>query len=215
MNSLNKIALIAAMKTELPNSIRYTKKGVNTLAVSSYLLKAEVSGVGFKNALRATEIICQDFKPDLILHLGFCGSVGAEFKIGDLCLAHEFYYQDMKLANNTDLLSTIQAKLKEKTLRHHLCRIKTFRKPVLCKSSLTDNIHCVDMESFAIARKASEYGIPALVIKAVSDILPVQKPLFLPEIRLNFRIVRNYPRAKRSLNTFFEDLPFLLNNEFC
>ena len=205
---MNKIGLIAAMIVELPSSIRYSKKGSNIFQFSGYQFKTQVSGIGFNNASKTVEKMCLDFKPDLLILLGFCGGVGPALDIGDLCIPDEVHYDNMKIKVDSSLLKLIRTRLDDKSLKYHTFSMQTFNQPVLDKNKVSDGIYCVDMEAFAVLQKASEKSVPAIVVKSVTDVIPDKKPLLFAKVYPVIRILMNYSRIKKSLDTFFEEIIF-------
>jgi nucleoside phosphorylase len=200
---MNKIGLIAAMIVELPSSIRYSKKGSNIFQFSSYQFKTQVSGIGFNNASITVERMCLDFKPDLLILLGFCGGVGPALDIGDLCIPDEVHYE---IKVNSSLLKLIRTRMDDKSLKYHTFSMQTFNQPVLDKNKVSDGIYCVDMEAFEVLQKASEKSVPAIVVKSVTDVIPDKKPLLFTNVYPAIRILMNYSRIKKSLDTFFEEI---------
>jgi hypothetical protein len=58
------------------------------------------------------------------------------------------------------------------------------------------------MESYAIVKKTKEFNIPCIIIKSVSDIIPLKKPMFFPRTKLFFRFLNNFKQAKKGLEDF-------------
>ncbi len=209
--TMNKIGLITALTTELPSLTRHPRKASGLFELPRSQFRVLVSGVGFANASKAVEKMCLEFKPDLLILLGFCGGVGPALDIGDLCIPGEVHYGHMKIEVDSSLLKLIRTRLDEKSIKYHTFGMQTHHKPVLNKNKFANNVCCVDMEAFKVLQKASENSVPAVVVKSVTDIIPDQKPLLFAQVSLIIRILQNSSRARKSLDTFCQDiLPGLL-----
>ena len=99
-------------------------------------------------------------------------------------------------------LKEIKRRLTNSSIDYRVCKFQTFDHPVLSRGEVLEDILGVDMETYAIVKKAKEYNIAPIVIKSVSDILHERKPLVFPTIRLIYRIFRNFKTAKKGLNDF-------------
>jgi hypothetical protein len=83
----------------------------------------------------------------------------------------------------------------------HLGKVQTFNWPVLSRTGVTGDTLAVDMESFAIAQTAAKYQIPAIIIKAVSDIVPKHASLIsLLNLVRSLKINLKKARARLSMN---------------
>jgi nucleoside phosphorylase len=106
------------------------------------------------------------------------------------------------------LLSGIGQKRAEKaterlsSIDYRVGEFQTFDRPVLSKGKVLEGVLGVDLEAYAIVKKAKEYDTPSIIIKSVSDIIPEKKHLIFPTIRLVYRIFKNFKTAKKGLNDF-------------
>ena len=140
--------------------------GENTIRVA-------VSGIGLKKARRATKQMCTGslgFLPDLVINAGFCGAVRSEMVIGHLILANRLAYRERELELKNSPTEKVSGLLAES--KYRVGKLQTFNWPVLSRTRVSDDTLAVDMESFAIAEITAKYQIPAIFIKAVSDIVP-------------------------------------------
>lgn len=198
-----KIGLLGELKCELPKVIPYNRsKHVQTYKIGDYDIGVLLSGVGQKRAEKATERLCTEFNPDYLIFLGFCGSVDPELNIGTLLVADTIHYRDKKESLEGLELEHVKICLTASSIDHRVGEFQTFDYPVLSRGEVLEGVLGVDMEAYGIVKKAKEYGVPSIVIKSVSDILPERKPLVLPTMRLIYRIFRNFKTAKKGLNDF-------------
>ena len=195
------------MKNEIPDAfqIKLTKQ-IQTHKFSNHIIGTIISGVGCENAEKATKMICRDFNPDFIIVLGFCGGTQTKLNIGEIIIFDNLHYKSNKISIESPHLSNIKKNLTKDSIAFHTGKLQTFDYPVLSRKNLLDGIIGVDMESYFIAQISKKYNIPTLVIRSISDIIPIKKPLLFPKFRLIIRIYRNKRKAKKGLNVFFENM---------
>jgi nucleoside phosphorylase len=198
-----KIGLIIALKRELPEVIPYCKsKHVQTYNIGDYEIGVLLSGIGQKRAGKATERLCTEFNPNYLIFLGFCGGVDPELNIGTLLIADTIHYNEKKESLEGLELEHVKRCLTDSSIDYRVGGFQTFDRPVLSKGEVLEGILGVEMEAYAVVRKAKEYDTPLIIIKSVSDILPEEKHLIFPSIRLVYRIFRDFKTAKKGLNDF-------------
>jgi nucleoside phosphorylase len=200
------IGLIVAMRAEVPyilqDSTAIYHSGDNAIRVV-------VSGIGLKKARRAMEQVCSGslgFLPDLLINSGFCGAVRNELDIGHLIIANRLAYRDREIQLENSPLEKVGSLLGES--EYHVGRLQSFNWPVLSRARVVGDTLAVDMESFAIAHIAAKYQIPAIFIKAVSDIVPRHASLIsLLNLVRSLKINSKKARACLSfnLNKIFEE----------
>ncbi len=84
---------------------------------------------------------------------------------------------------------------------YHVGKLQTFNWPVLSRARVDGDTFAIDMESFAITQTAAKYHIPAIIIKAVSDIVPKHVSLIsLLELVRRFKTNSKGARAHLSMN---------------
>ena len=84
---------------------------------------------------------------------------------------------------------------------YHVGKLQTFNWPVLSRARVSSDTLAVDMEAFAIAQTAANYRMPAIIIKAVSDIVPKHASLIgLLNLVRSFKINSKKARARLSMN---------------
>ena len=164
------IGLIVALRAEVPYMLKDT---TGIYQIGDNAIRIAVSGIGLKKARRATEQVCTGslgFLPDLLINAGFCGAVQNELDIGHLIIANRLAYREREIELKNSLIEKVGGVLGESD--YHVGKLQTFNWPVLSRVRVSGNTLAVDMESFAIAQIAANYQIPAVFIKAVSDIVP-------------------------------------------
>jgi len=164
------IGLIVAMRAEIPHILKNT---TGIYQIGENAIRVAVSGIGLKKARRATQQVCTGslgFLPDLLINSGICGAVRDKLDIGHLIIANRLAYRDREIQLENSPIEKIVDLLVESEL--HVGKLQTFNWPVLSRARVAGDTLAVDMESFAIAQTAAKYHIPAIIIKAVSDLIP-------------------------------------------
>ena len=197
------IALIVAMRTEVPQMLRKTagpyRFGYNAVGLA-------VSGVGLKRARKAAQQVCcgsMGFQPDLLINSGFCGAVGKGMDIGDLVIADRLAHCKRETQLKNWAVEKVAGFLDKS--EYHVGKLQTFNWPVLARSRVPRDTLAVDMESFAIAQTAANYGIPLAIIKAVSDVVPEHFSL-AGLSTLTRRLSVNAQKARARLSTVLKRL---------
>jgi len=173
---MSNIALIVAMRTEIPHMLKNTNGIFQT---GDKAIRLAVSGIGPKKSRRTTQQVCTGslgFIPDLLINAGFCGAARNEINIGHLIIANLLGYRDRVIQLDNSLIEKIGNLLLGS--EHRIGKLQTFNWPVLSRARVSGDALAVDMESFAVAQTAATYQIPAIIIKAVSDIVPQHAGLF-------------------------------------
>jgi nucleoside phosphorylase len=187
------------MRAEIPN-IFYDKSSV--YQIGDHAIKVAVSGIGQKRARNTTKKVCtgfQGFYPDFLIALGFCGATRHDLDIGHLIIANRLSYRDQEIElQNVNLDKVINPLV---GTEYRIGKLQTFNWPVFSRKRVSNDTFAVDMESFAIAETSRKYQVPAMIIKAVSDIVPEHRSLhsLLSFVRT---IGGNTKTAKIKLNEF-------------
>jgi adenosylhomocysteine nucleosidase len=196
------------------------------------------TGLGRERAERATKLVLSRYPVTAVISIGFAGALTEESKIGDVILCStlhcangliqkglkpESYYCD------TDLISRISQSLEGKAVRFRQGSSVTVSQLVSnpeAKQKLGKafRANIVDMESYWVARIASDRQIPFAAVRAVSDTVQDSLPpldrmltpngkwrwekaapyfIFHPQhlIKL-FVLYRNARQARKSLTAF-------------
>jgi nucleoside phosphorylase len=193
------IGLIVAMRAEVPHMLKDTN---GIYRIGDNAIRVAVSGIGLKKAHRATQQVCTGslgFLPDLLINSGFCGAVRDKLDIGHLIIANRLAYRDREIQLENSPIEQVVDLLLES--EYHLGKLQTSNWPVLSRARVAGDTLAVDMEAFAIAQTAAKYQIPAIIIKAVSDIVPKHASLIgLLNLVRSFKINSKKARARLSMN---------------
>ncbi|CAB1064080.1 hypothetical protein D1BOALGB6SA_8871 [Olavius sp. associated proteobacterium Delta 1] len=200
------IGLVVAMRSEVPHMLKNT---TGIYRIENNAIGLAVSGIGPKKARRTTQQVCTGslgFMPDLLINAGFCGAVRHDLNIGHLVLANLIAYRDRELQLENSPVEKVAALLVGS--EYQVGKLQTFNWPVLSRARVSGATLAVDMESFAIAQTAATYQIPALIIKAVSDIVPQHAGLFsllslVRNLKINTKTARN--RLSMVVKKIFEE----------
>ncbi len=154
------------------------------------------SGVGKVNAACTLALLLSDFDPGCVINTGCAGGLQPQQKILDLVVPEEIVYTDVdvtplgfaygqmmgcapRFQASPDLLARFQALVAEHTVKltcHHglLGSSDAFiYKPeqiAHIRRQFDDAVQCVDMEGGAIAQACTRFGVPFLILRALSDV---------------------------------------------
>jgi adenosylhomocysteine nucleosidase len=134
------------------------------------------TGMGKGELGGAFQAILEIGRPDLIVSMGFAGSLSAELDVGKVVLGNRFLHlaQMDGGAPHGDLGLEPHSGLVELCLQNGIgmVRVVTTERPEL-KSALThrfaDTPSVVDMETYFLCRRSLEKRIPFLSIRSISD----------------------------------------------
>ncbi|MDR2634359.1 MAG: 5'-methylthioadenosine/S-adenosylhomocysteine nucleosidase [Clostridiales bacterium] len=148
------------------------------------------SGIGEIYAAAAVELLIVKYRAEVILNFGLAGSLNSELAIGDLVLVknvvhHQYDISEIGAAErgqyqgrpsafwqlSRELMDGVQAVLSEPLREVTAASGDKFISDRKSKADLIRhfNADICDMESAAIAIITEANGIPALIVKAVSD----------------------------------------------
>lgn len=200
------IGLIVAMRTEIPSAL---KDAGGIYQIGDNAIRVAVSGIGPNRARRAAQQMCAGspgYHPDLLINAGFCGAVINELEVGHLIVADRLAYRDREIQLTHSPIEKVVGLFTGSACR--VGKLQTFNWPVLSRAGVSGDTLAVDMESFAIAQTAAIYQIPALIIKAVSDIVPQHAGLFsllslVRSVKINAKTARG--RLSMIVKKIFED----------
>jgi nucleoside phosphorylase len=159
-----------------------------------------ICGVGQKRAGVAAERLCAEFHPKLLLSLGTCGAAGAGLAVGELLLAERVVHRGQAIATTGPCAQEL-GRLLAGRLAIQTGEVETVDRPAFSRRGLRATTLGVEMEAYAIAQVAARHDLPALVVKAASDIVPEKPGLgsmleWLRQWRASFEL------AKRTINKF-------------
>nr|WP_144920342.1 5'-methylthioadenosine/S-adenosylhomocysteine nucleosidase [Paenibacillus bovis] len=152
------------------------------------------SGIGKVNAAMSTTILMERYQPDYIINTGSAGGYNPSLKIGDLVISNEVRHHDVDVtafgyeygqvpqlpaafkANEALQRTAIEGAKKLPSIHAVTGLIATGDtfmsdpdRVEFVRKTFKD-LQAVEMEGAAIAQVAHQYGIPFVVIRALSDI---------------------------------------------
>lgn len=143
------------------------------------------SGVGFGRMQRAARYLAENYRPQLCLHVGYCGGCDPRYAPGDLIIASSVLNErDGRIADASDaLVKQAEDICRRRELRFGTGRIVTVEKAARTphEKAFIGTHHgaaAIDMESFAFMEMMSQVHLPHLVVRAVVDSLDVSLPVF-------------------------------------
>ena len=150
------------------------------------------TGLGKQRIETATRFILKHFRVNAIISLGFAGALTSELRAGDIIICSTLYYCNGRIHQGLESESlSSDANLLELTTR----TLESSGTRFCCGSSVTvpqmlsnpesreklyriSRAHIADMESYWVARIASEEQVPFVAIRAVSDTSQESLPPF-------------------------------------
>ena len=189
-----RVGLIIAMRCETP---RMLASGAGLYHLGEIDVYLRYSGIGLRNAHREARWLCENWQPQLLLNTGFCGGVSPALQIGDLVVPDRVAHDGQVIALAASCPDS-QWPDTELTLRSGL--LQTFSRPVVSASAVPPGVLAVDMEGFAIAQVGRDYGIPTVLVKAVSDLVPL-RPSVASLVRLVISLASR-ARPRQQLDEF-------------
>lgn len=190
------IALIASALANVTHdkaaSLDVTRGTITTNAGETIAVAATVGGMGLVNAAATTQRLIDAYAPDAVIFSGIAGNLNRNLHINDVVLGGTLRYldTDMRLVGQwtpgTDnnpveefhsddrLLTLADAALKEMGITHITGIIASGNYFVDSPAQVAKTVHdtgadAVEMEGAAVAHVAARNGVPALVIRALSD----------------------------------------------
>ena len=156
------------------------------------------TGMGCENADRSLRARLREQHVAAVLGIGLAGALSSSLEIGDLVIGQEVWGRT-RITPPASLVKAARETLSNDS-GIHLGSVITVNKMVcttegkrqLATSLGVDQLGCVDMESWAVARVCEEIGIPYLIVRCISDVLSEDLPLdfnrfCLPDGNLDIR----------------------------
>ncbi|MCD6291843.1 MAG: 5'-methylthioadenosine/S-adenosylhomocysteine nucleosidase [Deltaproteobacteria bacterium] len=225
-----RIALIAALRHELQPLLATGNWRQEKIAGRNFYRRdfagkeivATTSGLGKVMAAATTQMLIDRFQADLVLNFGSCGALDPELVVGDLVLASQVIEYDFtsehKAVPTTECDAFLVSQLS--------CRFPEFKvgplasadrnaDTVAIRESLFTQHQAVaaDWEGASIVRVARRMGIPALVLRGVTDIGDAD---LAAEYESNYKTV--LPRVAKvaaRITTFLAEMGKGENNAIC
>ena len=185
---------VKALRESLEHPLSWEQSGA--LFISGSLGNHEVivvqSGIGKVLASITTSVLIQQYKVNMVINTGTAGGIGAGLVIGDLVIADNVAYFDVDATtfgykigqvpgmplyfeSSTYLKSEMLEASKKMNQTAHVGLIvsgDTFvsspSKIYEIKAAFPDAL-AVEMEGAAIGHTAAQFGIPFLIVRAISD----------------------------------------------
>jgi adenosylhomocysteine nucleosidase len=181
------IALIAALRHELKPLLSMGNWRLDKIAgrnfyrrtVAGKAVVATTSGLGKVMAAATTQMLIDRFGVDLILNFGSCGALAPGLKVGDLVLAEKVIEYDFTSEHKSvpvtecdaDLLSSLRARFPEFKVGPLASADRNADTPEVREDLFSRYQALVaDWEGASIVRVAKRMGLPALVLRGVTDI---------------------------------------------
>ncbi|NEG89413.1 5'-methylthioadenosine/S-adenosylhomocysteine nucleosidase [Bifidobacterium aerophilum] len=184
--SLNNVEHDRAASLDVSRGTIETTDG-KTIAVA-----ATVGGMGLVNAAATTQRLIDAYRPDAVIFSGIAGNLNTHLHINDVVLGGTLRYldTDMRLVgqwtpgteetpveefhSDDRLLALADAALNDMGITHITGIIASGNYFVDSPEQVAKTIHdtgadAVEMEGAAVAHVAARNGVPALVIRALSD----------------------------------------------
>jgi nucleoside phosphorylase len=204
---MNRIGLVCAVEWEVPSVIHLCpeqgKATKTTFGGTNFYVS--VSGIGQINAAKSVILLYQEYKPDYILSLGICGSSNDNMDIGSLIVGNRVHYSGKNILLHSDQLEQVVRCLSVQLIKYQVGAFQTFDYLVTSRKSVSEGVSGIDMESYGLAVATQETGLPLVVVKSVSDIIPAKETIRAYEHTMD-SIERNFLQAKRQLDNFFDQI---------
>ena len=183
----SRIVLITALRHELQPLLAFGNWRLEKVAGRNFYRRsfsgkevvATTSGLGKVMAAATTQLLIDRFQADLVFNFGSCGALNPELAVGDLVLASQVIEYDFtsehKAVPTTDcdafLLSDLVRRFSDLKVGP-LASADRNADTVEIRESLFTRYQALaaDWEGASIVRVARRMGIPALVLRGVTDI---------------------------------------------
>ncbi|OZG63607.1 5'-methylthioadenosine nucleosidase [Bifidobacterium hapali] len=190
------VALIASALANVTHdtaaSLDVTRGTITTNAGEAITVAATVGGMGLVNAAATTQRLIDAYEPDAVIFSGIAGNLNRNLHINDVVLGGTLRYldTDMRLVgqwtpgtedrpveefySDDHLLALANAALNDMGITHITGIIASGNYFVDTPEQVDKAVHdtgadAVEMEGAAVAHVAARNGVPALVIRALSD----------------------------------------------
>jgi adenosylhomocysteine nucleosidase len=200
---------VAAFQSELSESQTSTIAGIDFHVgkIQGVDVVLAQSGIGKVNAAITTTLICQIFKPKSIINTGSAGGFNDKQAVGDIIVSIDVLHHDVDVtafgyaqgqvpgmpatfAAEQILIDIAHDTLLDLALTAHRGQVgsgdKFMTNPEHIHHARTAFPKCdaVEMEGAAIAQVCHRFGVPFVIVRALSDIAGQESPMsfeqFLP-----------------------------------
>lgn len=163
------------------------------------------SGIGKVAASIGTTLLISDYQPDFIINTGSAGGFDSSLNLGDVIISTEvrhhdadvtaFGYEIGQMASqpaaflaDEKLITLAQSALDQMQNKHAvhglICTGDTFVCTASAQQKIRDNfpgVIAVEMEASAIAQTCHQFGVPFVVVRAISDVADKESPMSFEE----------------------------------
>lgn len=195
MRSIKTVGIVSALNSEI-KKIEKLVLNLEKIVIKNHIFfKGEIgnkiiifieAGVGKVNSAVTTQILIDNFNPDLIINTGIAGGLDSKLKHTDLVIADKLTYHDYeqrllkKYSPNVEYFE-VEEKLLE--ISRRILKNENYYEGLIVTGDqfVTDletkndiknkfNALCIEMEGAAIAHTAYLNDIPFMVIRCISDL---------------------------------------------
>ncbi len=219
-----KIALITALRHELQPLLASGNWHLEKISGRNFYRRsfagkevvATTSGLGKVMAAATTQMLIDRFDSDLILNFGSCGALAPGLVVGDQILASKVIEYDFTSEHKTVPTTACDAFLLSE-LAHRFSDLKVGPLASADRNADTVTIRealfsryqalAADWEGASIVRVARRMGIPALVLRGVTDVGDAD---LTTEYESNYKMVLpQVAKVAEKMTTFLAELPSL------
>lgn len=191
-----KLAVLAALPQELSGSIKQlkavndkTKPQVDIYRASyaSSEVVLAITGMGSARAESAAEYICKEFRPDLVISIGYGGALYDGAGIGDLVWGSRFISfpelnEATAISNEGHIYGKLAAAVAIKQGAILTLPKLTNKAELLAKLPEGISSPVCDMETFALARICFQGGVRFIALRSITDLKNEDIPSELMDI---------------------------------
>jgi adenosylhomocysteine nucleosidase len=198
---------VAILKSSLTNLKEERKAGANYFSgqidgVEVVLLQ---SGIGKVAAAIGTSLLIDNYQPDIIINTGSAGGFASSLTMGDVVISSEvrhhdadvtaFGYEIGQMAGqpaafiaDEKLISVAEKAVEMAEGKHAVKGLICTGDAFVCTADkqqfIRDNfptVVAVEMEASAIAQTCHQFGVPFVVVRAISDVADKESPMSFEE----------------------------------
>ncbi|NAW58097.1 MULTISPECIES: 5'-methylthioadenosine/S-adenosylhomocysteine nucleosidase [unclassified Vibrio] len=198
---------VAILKDAISNRQEMSKAGCTFY--SGQLNGVEVvvlqSGIGKVAAAVGTTILLDQFQPDVVINTGSAGGFDSSLNLGDVVISSEvrhhdadvtaFGYEMGQMAGqpaafqaDAQLMNIAERALEQMEDKHAvrglICTGDTFVCTAQRQAFIRQHfptVIAVEMEASAIAQTCHQFGVPFVVVRAISDVADKESPMSFEE----------------------------------
>ncbi len=198
---------VAILKSSLTNLKEERKAGANYFSgqidgVEVVLLQ---SGIGKVAAAIGTTLLIDNYQPDIIINTGSAGGFASSLTMGDVVISSEvrhhdadvtaFGYEIGQMAGqpaafiaDEKLISVAEKAVEMAEGKHAVKGLICTGDAFVCTADkqqfIRDNfptVVAVEMEASAIAQTCHQFGVPFVIVRAISDVADKESPMSFEE----------------------------------